>query len=102
MLTPLTLTKVTAVGASNAKGNPVPLSMKVCEPPSSSKYTLFPEVTNGPNISPTVSTPNCRLASTSLVERTAVVPDAVTEDVAPAVPTPPKMRSAAVVVKEAV
>ena len=48
---------------------------------------------NGPNCCPTVSAPSPALASTSDVDSTAVLPLAVTEDVAPAVPTPEKMRT---------
>jgi hypothetical protein len=44
-----------------------------------------------PSVCPIVSAPNPRLDNASPVLRTAVVPDAVTVDVAPAAPTPPKI-----------
>src|SRR6202789_936292 len=79
------------MGALNENGNPVRLSVNVCDPPISSRYTAWLDGENGPNVSPTVSAPNWRLARVSPVESMAFVPDALTEDVAPAFPTPPKI-----------
>ena len=61
-----------------------------------------PDGLNGPNVSPTVSAPSCIRASTFPLLSTAVVPAADTLEVAPAVPTPPKIAGCQLIVCVAV